>query len=124
MKPAVLLAAVILSFGTASSALAACDDPAAPYVDWTQCSKDGANLSGVDLLRANLSEAKLFGANLFDAHLFDARVIEPDREPDLHVVNEAGGLDVVEHRHEAGLPQVDDAAAYFEPVVGPLAVGQ
>ena len=58
MKPAHFLAAIILSFGTASSALAACSDPAGARVEWINCNQS----------RADLYEANLRGADLSVAH--------------------------------------------------------
>ena len=62
MKPAHFLAAIILSFGTASSALAACWDPAGPGVEWINCNLSHKNLIEADLSEANLSGAILSGA--------------------------------------------------------------
>ena len=35
-----------------SVAAAACDDPAAPGVNWSHCNKSGADLQGADLRKA------------------------------------------------------------------------
>ncbi len=72
MKPAHFLAAVILSLGTASSALAGCSDPAGTRVDWRGCNLYKANLSDTNLSGANLSDANLSGANLTNANLSGA----------------------------------------------------
>ena len=72
MKPAHFLAAVILSLGTASSALAGCSDPAGARVDWRGCNLHQADLSGANLVYADLLDADLSGANLSEANLSEA----------------------------------------------------
>ena len=72
MKPAHVLAAVVLSLGTTSSALAACSDPAARGVEWHGCGLTGANLTGAYLYGAYLIEADLTGADLSGANLSGA----------------------------------------------------
>lgn len=74
MKLAHFLAAVILSLGTASSALAGCSDPAGARVDWRGCNLSRANLHQTDLSGANLSGANLSGANLSGATWKDGRI--------------------------------------------------
>ena len=69
MKPVYLLAAVMLSFGTASNAWAACGDPAGPGVDWNNCDKSEVNLSGKEMSGANLFSVNLTWANLSGARL-------------------------------------------------------
>ena len=75
---ATLAIAIILSLGTASSALAACSDPAGAGVDWSGCvlplssNLSGLNLSGANLEKANLSGLNLSGANLREANLSGA----------------------------------------------------
>jgi len=72
MKPALFIAAVIVSLGTASSVLAACSDPAGPRVSWPHCNLYGADLTGATLRYAYLSNANLSGATLSGADLSGA----------------------------------------------------
>ena len=70
---------VLVGAFTASSALAACDDPPRPNVKWINCDKEGedftnadltnASMLGVNLSRADLSGADLNGANLTGVNL-------------------------------------------------------
>jgi uncharacterized protein YjbI with pentapeptide repeats len=89
-----LLAGVVL----APAALAGCNDPAGPKVDWRRCFLDGAdlaghklsgaslrdvaftraNLAGADLRKADASRAKFLSANLAKARLDGARLTEAD----------------------------------------------
>jgi len=74
MKPAHFLTAVILSLGTASSALAGCSDPAGARVDWRGCNLHQADLSDANLTNANLFDANLTNANLSGATWKDGRI--------------------------------------------------
>ena len=74
MKPALFIAAVIVSLGTASSVLAACDDPAGPNVNWSDCYLGWADLTGTDLRGAVLRRTNLMGADLFGANLSGANL--------------------------------------------------
>ncbi len=79
-RTAFLAAALALLLVTASGAQAACSDPAAPYVDWSNCDKYGAvlkrtdlkyaSLKGTDLTLASLSYADLNNADLTYAVLY------------------------------------------------------
>ena len=72
MKPALFIATVMVSLGTASSVLAACDDPAGPNVNWSDCYLGWADLTGTDLRGAVLRRTNLMGADLFGANLTGA----------------------------------------------------
>jgi len=74
MKPALFIAAVIVSLGTASSVLAACGDPAGPNVNWSNCDLTEANLYRANLRYADLTEANLFAASLIYADLRGANM--------------------------------------------------
>jgi len=76
MKPALFIAAVIVSLGTASSVLADCDEPAGSDVNWSGCDLYGAYLRNADLSGANLSGADLVGADRSDADLTGADLSE------------------------------------------------
>ncbi len=52
-----LLAALALAALTATSAQAACTDPAGPGVNWSGCNKNGIRVPGANLSGANLSNA-------------------------------------------------------------------
>lgn len=67
-RTSIYAATVVLSLA-ATTANAACSDPAAPRVDWSGCDKSGADLSDAWLRGADLSGANLFGADLTDANL-------------------------------------------------------
>ena len=69
MKPALFIAAVIVSLGTASSVLAACGDPAGPNVNWSNCHLREAYLNRADLTGANLTGAILTGATWPDGRI-------------------------------------------------------
>lgn len=61
-RTSIYAATVVLLLG-ATTANAACSDPAIPFVDWKECDKSdwnllGANLSGADLWGVDLSQAK------------------------------------------------------------------
>ena len=78
-RRASLALGVILSV-TFSNAYAACDDPAAPNVDWQGCDKTWLQLQNVDLSHAklagaNLSNTNLEGANLSNADLTGASLL-------------------------------------------------
>ena len=73
-RTAFLAAALALFLTVTSEARAACNDPAGPYVDWSNCDKrdadlDSATLYGADLTNADLTNADLSGADLFNADL-------------------------------------------------------
>ena len=77
MKPALFIATVMVSLGTASSVLAACGDPAGPNVNWSNCHLresylNRADLTGANLRGANLSDASLRWVNLIGANLTGA----------------------------------------------------
>ena len=60
--------------GFASNALAKCDDPPGPGVNWQGCQKQWAQLSGKNLSHANLEGANLNHANLESADLSHANL--------------------------------------------------
>jgi len=74
-----LALACFVSLGFASSAQAACSDPAEYRVQWQNCDKNGAKLNnanligakleGTDLRKADLTKANLSGADLSEADL-------------------------------------------------------
>ena len=68
----VVVSVSILVF--ASNALAKCDDPPGPGVDWQGCQKQWAQLNGKDLSEANLEGANLNHANLESADLSHANL--------------------------------------------------
>ena len=78
MKPALFIATVMVSLGTASSVLAACDDPAGPNVNWSDCYLGWADLTGTDLRGAVLRRTNLMGADLFGANLTGADLMGAD----------------------------------------------
>lgn len=53
----------------ADPARAGCYDPPEPFVDWSGCNKQGAELAGANLLRANLEHANLQDADLSGANM-------------------------------------------------------
>ncbi|MEW6677100.1 MAG: pentapeptide repeat-containing protein [Pseudomonadota bacterium] len=53
-------------------ALAGCNDPPEPYVDWSGCDKRGMDLKSANLRRANLEHTNLMGADLSGADLSGA----------------------------------------------------
>ena len=59
---------------TSGSTHAACDDPAAPNVDWQGCDKTWQQLQNVDLSNANLAGANLSNSNLEGANLYKANL--------------------------------------------------
>ena len=79
-RTALLAAALVLLLATASGAQAVCSDPAAPYVDWSNCDKYGANLTNATLTNADLTNATLmdnageYAADLSGATWTDGRV--------------------------------------------------
>ena len=56
------------------TALAKCEDPPGPGVDWQDCNKRGAFLKDMDLSKANLAGANLSQANLEGADLSGANL--------------------------------------------------
>ncbi len=71
-RTAFLAAALALLLTAASEAKAGCSDPAAPYVDWSNCHKYGASLKRTDLKYASLKGADLSLASLDYADLNNA----------------------------------------------------
>jgi uncharacterized protein YjbI with pentapeptide repeats len=69
-----LVVVSVAAIGFASTALAKCDDPPGPGVDWQGCQRQGAQLSGKDLSHANLEEANLNHANLESTDLSHANL--------------------------------------------------
>ena len=69
MKPALFIATVMVSLGTASSVLAACGDPAGPNVNWSNCHLRESYLNRADLTGANLTGAILTGATWPDGRI-------------------------------------------------------
>lgn len=63
-RTAFLAAALGLFLTAASEAKAACDDPAAPEVDWSKCHESSA-----DLTNATLTDADLSGATWTDGRV-------------------------------------------------------
>ena len=58
-----------------------CEAPADYFVNWSNCDKSfaelsGAQLSGAELNGTNLSFANLYGALLFDVNLFGANLVQ------------------------------------------------
>jgi uncharacterized protein YjbI with pentapeptide repeats len=76
-RTSIYAATVVLSLA-ATTANAACSDPAAPGVDWSGCDKSGARLSGANLAGADLSGADLTYANLYEADLSGASLTSAD----------------------------------------------
>jgi uncharacterized protein YjbI with pentapeptide repeats len=64
----------VASIGFASYALAKCEDPPGPGVDWQGCQKQWAQLDGKNLSHANLEGANLNHANLESADLSHANL--------------------------------------------------
>lgn len=71
---ALAFALLVISMTAAPSAMAACSDPRATYVDWSGCDKKDAKLAGVVLAYANLEGANLSGADLTSASLLAANL--------------------------------------------------
>jgi uncharacterized protein YjbI with pentapeptide repeats len=69
-----LVVVSVAAIGFASTALAKCDDPPGPGVDWQGCQRQWAQLSGKDLSHANLEGANLNFANLESADLSHANL--------------------------------------------------
>lgn len=64
-------------------AIAGCDDPAGPEVDWTGCDKAGIDLEGMDmsyaiLRKVNFEGANLKGVNFDNALLLGANLLNAD----------------------------------------------
>jgi uncharacterized protein YjbI with pentapeptide repeats len=68
-KLTLVCTALALCLSTTSPALAACDDPAGPGVDWSWCPLYGADLRMANLTGANLSYAGLIGATWTDGSI-------------------------------------------------------
>jgi hypothetical protein len=68
----------ILAFMAVGGAGAACGDLPALGVDWTDCVKDGEDLSGVSLQFAKLVRTSFVGANLSGADMRLANIDEAD----------------------------------------------
>jgi uncharacterized protein YjbI with pentapeptide repeats len=64
-RSSIYAATVVLSLA-ATTANAACWDPAGPAVNWNGCDKSGVNLSGADLAGVDLSGVDLSGARWSD----------------------------------------------------------
>lgn len=79
MKPTKHLTALAVCLTTSLPAMAACNDPAGPGVNWSGCllneinlvgaNMNGANLSGADIANANFTNASFQGANLSGANI-------------------------------------------------------
>ena len=67
-----LLAALALVALTATSAQAACTDPAGPGVNWSGCNKNGIRVPGANLSGANLSNATFSPTAKYNADFSDA----------------------------------------------------
>ena len=63
------VALAIVVVGLTSPALAACDDPPKPRVDWRGCDKSGADLKGANLDSADLTSVNFSNADLSNAIL-------------------------------------------------------
>ena len=80
-RPLLLLLPLLL--GLATPAAAACNDAAAPGVDWRRCLLDerdltGADLAGAVLRDASLGRARMAGAKLAGVEATQARFVSTD----------------------------------------------
>ncbi len=72
-RTSIYAATVALSLA-ATTANAACSDPAAPNVNWRDCDKSGADLTNANLRYADLARTNLSGADLTGAILIEANL--------------------------------------------------